>query len=155
MIETAEQLLVLLPSWLSYVVLFGLAFVSASLVPFGSSWFVVLLLAQGHDAMLIWLVATLGNVFGGLLNYVFGYYASDWVRSKQTPERWQRAEGWFNRYGQWSLLFSWLPVVGDPLTLVAGVMRSPLSVFLILVTIGKALRYAFFVFSFDAVVSML
>jgi membrane protein YqaA with SNARE-associated domain len=52
-----------------------------------------------------------------------------------------RAEGWYHRYGRWSLLFAWLPVIGDPLTVIAGTLREPLGIFLLLVTIGKAGRY--------------
>jgi membrane protein YqaA with SNARE-associated domain len=59
-----------------------------------------------------------------------------------TPEQYARAETTFNRYGRWSLLFSWVPIVGDPLTLIAGALRVRFWPFLILVTLGKAARYA-------------
>jgi membrane protein YqaA with SNARE-associated domain len=53
----------------------------------------------------------------------------------------ERAQRWYQRYGRWSLLASWMPVIGDPLTLVAGIMREPLPVFLALVTVAKVGRY--------------
>jgi len=58
-----------------------------------------------------------------------------------TQQRWSQAEGWFQKYGQWSLLLAWLPVIGDPLTIVAGTLGISRVRFLILVTLGKAARY--------------
>jgi membrane protein YqaA with SNARE-associated domain len=57
------------------------------------------------------------------------------------PEAMAKAEGWYRRWGYWSLLLSWAPIMGDPLTVIAGVMREPLPVFLLLVTIAKTGRY--------------
>jgi membrane protein YqaA with SNARE-associated domain len=137
------------PLFISYFGLFIVAFLSASLLPLGSAWLVVLLLSQGEPALPIWAIATLGNVLGSVLNYVLGVYASDWVKAKQKPETWDKAEQWFARYGIWSMLFSWVPIVGDPLTLVAGVLRANFMAFLLLVTFGKAVRYAAFIWGFD------
>jgi len=53
----------------------------------------------------------------------------------------QEAENWYQRYGKWSLLLSWLPVIGDPLTVVAGVLKVPFVIFVVLVTIAKLGRY--------------
>lgn len=139
------------PPLVSYLGLFVLAFLSASLLPMGSVWLMLLLLARGDQQWIIWLVATAGNTLGAVLNYWLGYYANQWVRKQQTPERWQKAETWFEKYGIWSMLFSWLPIIGDPLTLVAGVLRANFYLFLILVTTGKAVRYAVVVLSFDYV----
>lgn len=137
------------PFFISYLGLFFVAFLAASLLPFGSSWLIVLLLVQGEPALAVWFFATLGNVLGSVLNYVLGIYASDWVKAKQKPEHWDKAEQWFTRYGIWSMLFSWVPIIGDPLTLVAGVLRANFMAFLLLVTFAKAVRYAAFIWSFD------
>lgn len=139
------------PPLISYIGLFLLAFLSASLLPMGSVWFMLLLLARGDPQWMVWLVATAGNSLGAVLNYWLGFYASQWVRKKQTPERWQKSEAWFQKYGIWSMLLSWLPIIGDPLTLVAGVLRANFYFFLILMTLGKALRYAVVVLGFDYV----
>lgn len=139
------------PLWMSLLGLFVLAFLSASLLPMGSVWLLMLLLARGDAPWLLWAVATAGNTLGGMLNYALGWYASAWVKRQQSPKRWAQAEYWYNRYGVWSLLLSWLPIIGDPLTLVAGVMRTHFGLFMLLVGLGKAARYAAVVFGFVAV----
>ncbi|QQD20534.1 DedA family protein [Venatoribacter cucullus] len=139
------------PWLLSYGGLFVLAFLSASLLPMGSAWLVLLLLSQGESPLLVWLIATAGNTLGSVLNYALGYYARHWVQARQSRERWQQAERWFDRYGIWSMLLAWLPIIGDPLTLVAGVLRANFPLFLILVTLGKAARYAVLIAGYLAV----
>lgn len=139
------------PWLLSYAGLFVLAFLSASLLPMGSAWLLLLLLSQGSSPLLVWLIASAGNTLGSVLNYALGYYARHWVRARQSRERWQQAERWFDRYGIWSMLFAWLPIIGDPLTLVAGVLRANFLLFIVLVTLGKAARYAVLVAGFLAV----
>lgn len=140
------------PFLLSYAGLFVLAFLSASLLPMGSAWLLLLLLSQGESPLWLWVVASVGNTLGSVLNYWLGYYARDWVQSRQSRDRWQQAERWFDHYGIWSMLFAWLPIIGDPLTLVAGVLRANFPLFLLLVAIGKAARYAVLVAGFDYVV---
>jgi membrane protein YqaA with SNARE-associated domain len=98
------------------------------------------------------LVATLGNTLGAVVNWLLGLFL---LRFRE--RRWfyfnqrqiENAQAWFQRYGFWSLLFAWLPIVGDALTLVAGVMRVRLWLFLLLVGGGKALRYISVVFFAD------
>lgn len=129
--------------------LFGSAFLSATLLP-GSSEAVLLgLLASGtgQPALLV-AVASLGNVAGATVNWGMGRYillfrGRAWFPIKDATNT--RAQAWFARYGIWSLLLSWVPVIGDPLTLVAGVMQVPLGRFVVLVAIGKVLRYALIV----------
>ena len=130
----------------AYPALFLSAFGAATLLPLQSeAVLVALLLAGQHPLWTLLLVATLGNVLGSWVNWLLGrsiehYRERRWFPVSQT--RLQQAQGWYARYGRWSLLLSWMPVIGDPLTLVAGVMRERLWVFLAIVTLAKASRYA-------------
>jgi membrane protein YqaA with SNARE-associated domain len=90
------------------------------------------------------LVASLGNVLGSLVNWWLGRYLERFRDRRWFPvsdRRLLQAQHWYGRYGRWSLLLSWLPVIGDPLTLVAGIMREPLWRFMLIVTLAKTLRY--------------
>jgi membrane protein YqaA with SNARE-associated domain len=91
-------------------------------------------------------VATAGNVLGSLVNWALGRFFSEFRDHRWFPigdRSFGRASDWYRRYGVWSLLLSWLPIIGDPLTVVAGALRVDLLRFLILVSIGKAARYVF------------
>lgn len=126
--------------------LFLSAFVSATLVPMSSEVVLAALIAaQGIDAALLVLVATLGNTLGSLVNWLLGRFCLRWRDRKWFPARDDRLErgiDWFRRYGVWSLLLAWLPVVGDPITFVAGMAKVRLPLFLPLVALGKGARYA-------------
>ncbi|MGI5308753.1 YqaA family protein [Rheinheimera sp. WS51] len=130
---------------LGYLLLFASGFLAATLFPASSELLLVSLYQQGYLPLMLWLVATAGNTLGSCVNWWLG------VRLRQfSSKRWfpfsasslARAERLFNRFGLLSLLFAWLPIVGDPLTLVAGVLRVRFSLFLALVLLGKAARYA-------------
>lgn len=128
------------------VALFLSAFTSATLLPGSSEAVLVALLAAGTIAPgpLIG-VATAGNVLGSVVNWVLGRGIARFRDARWfpvTPAAYARAEGWFRRWGMWSLLLSWVPVLGDPLTVVAGALRVRFWPFLVLVTLGKAARYA-------------
>jgi membrane protein YqaA with SNARE-associated domain len=90
-------------------------------------------------------VATAGNTLGAVVNYGIGRYAATWRAGlfSLDDSTFERACRWFNRWGSWSLLLSWPPVIGDPLTLVAGVLRTAFLPFVLLVLVGKAARYLF------------
>jgi membrane protein YqaA with SNARE-associated domain len=130
----------------AYPALFLSAFGAATLLPLQSeAVLVALLLAGQHPLWVLLLVATLGNVLGSWVNWLLGrsiehYRERRWF--PVSPARLQQAQGWYARYGRWSLLLSWMPVIGDPLTLVAGVMRERLWIFIAIVTLAKAGRYA-------------
>lgn len=137
----------MLPSSLSLSGLFLSAFLSATLLP-GSSeaLLTALLLEGGSDVTLLLLAATAGNILGSLLNWFLGRYGARFRDRRWFPvteESYARAERWFARFGSWSLLFAWLPIVGDPLTVAAGLLRVPFWRFFVLVGIGKAARYCF------------
>lgn len=128
--------------------LFFSALLAATILPFSSEVFLYALL-QGEEGwttttLLTIAVATLGNVLGACINWWLG---KELLRFRH--QRWfyfddrqiARAQAWFQRYGVWTLLLSWVPVVGDPLTLIAGFLRVRFALFLLLVAIGKLLRY--------------
>lgn len=124
--------------------LFLLSFCASTLLPLGSEWLLVALLLDGAAPVSVVLVATLGNSLGALTSYLIGRFGVDWLNEKLLRidrDKQARAEYWFNRYGSWALLMSWLPVVGDPLCLVSGFLKTPLLRFGLLVTTGKGLRY--------------
>lgn len=123
--------------------LFGSALLSSTLFPGGSEALLLYRLHQGADPFASVATATVGNVLGSLITYGMGRFGRQAVRRSEKAEaRAARAERWFARWGRPSLLFAWLPVVGDPLCLVAGVLRVGVPVFLLLVTLGKLARYA-------------
>jgi len=125
--------------------LFLAAFLSATLLPGSSEVLLVTLQMQGYDMVALWLVATLGNTLGSCVNYALGRYALHWQHRRWfpvKPAQLEKGQSWFQRYGKWSLLLAWMPIIGDPITLLAGIMRLHVGVFLVLTTLGKAARYA-------------
>lgn len=128
-----------------YLGLFFAALLSATLLPGSSEVLLVALKLDGHQAVSLWLVATLGNTLGSCVNYALGRYALHWQRKRWfpvTPAQLNKGQQWFDKYGKWSLLLAWMPIIGDPITLFAGIMRLRFAVFLVLTAIGKAARYA-------------
>lgn len=125
--------------------LFLAAFLAATVFPFQSE--VVLfgmLLTHHYSTVALVAVASLGNILGSCANWLMGRFLAHFEGRRWFPvkrETVARAEGWYRRYGRWSLLLSWAPFVGDPLTVVAGVLREPFPVFLLLVAIAKIGRY--------------
>lgn len=121
------------------------AVASATLLPGSSEAALLALLASGNgDPALLLAAATVGNVLGSLLNWCAGRFLFHLRNHPWFPigsDAYARAIGWFHRYGIWLLLLSWVPILGDPLTLVAGTLHVRLLPFLLLVTIGKAARY--------------
>lgn len=128
-----------------YLSLFGIAFLAATLVPAQSELTLAGLLAAGrYDPWLLVAAATAGNVLGSLVNWAIGRFLHEHRDHEWFPVprgALDRAERSFVRWGAWTLLFSWLPLVGDPLTLVAGLLRMRLRLFLPLVLVAKAGRY--------------
>lgn len=129
-----------------YVGLFLSAFLAATVLPFSSEAVLVGLLVSGHfSAGWLFAVAATGNVLGSVVNWLLGRFCLRWRDRRWFPVKepaLARATRLFNRWGVVSLLFAWMPVVGDPLTFMAGVLRTPFLVMLLLVAIGKAGRYA-------------
>lgn len=129
----------------AYAGLFLAALLAATLVPAQSESVLVAMLLADFSPALLLLVASAGNVLGSLINWILGRAVDRFRKRRWFPvseARLSRARGWYGRYGRWSLLLSWAPIIGDPLTLAAGVMREPLPSFLLLVTLAKTGRYA-------------
>lgn len=128
-----------------YTSLFFIAFISATLLPSSSEVLMGGMIIQGKNNLwLIWLVATSGNVLGSCVNYWLGTQVLHFKDKKWFPvseKGLKNAQKQFNKYGVYSLLFAWLPIIGDPLTVIGGVFKVRLSTFLVLVTLGKGLRY--------------
>jgi membrane protein YqaA with SNARE-associated domain len=133
-----------------YLALFILSFLAATLVPVGSEWLLVALLVKGHDPFLVLAAATAGNTLGACTTYWIGLWGAPLVVGRLlriNPAQQEKAERLYYRYGSWSLLLSWLPVVGDPLCLAGGVLRIRFARFFVLVLSGKLTRYALVCFA--------
>ncbi len=129
----------------AWLALFILSFLAATILPLGSEWLLVLLLAEGHSPEPLVALATLGNTLGACTTYAIGLFGGPWLIRKVLridAEQQRRAERYYSRYGSWSLLLSWLPLVGDPLCLAGGVLRVGFLRFFVLVLVGKLARYA-------------
>lgn len=127
-----------------YLTLFFSAFLAATLLPLSSEAVLASFIYQGYSPWLLWLAATLGNTLGSCVNWWLGHQCLRWQHKPWLPvsaTQLLQAQQRFRRYGSYSLLFAWVPVIGDPLTLFAGVMRVPFFRFLVLVFAGKAIRY--------------
>ncbi|OPX56334.1 membrane protein YqaA, SNARE-associated domain [Oceanospirillum multiglobuliferum] len=131
---------------LSYLSLFFSALLSATLLP-GSSEALLLILLQDEQAnlYLLWAMASFGNVLGSIINWSLGRFGYHWRHHKWFPVSAQALESAAVKYQRWgkaSLLLAWVPIIGDPLTLIAGFLKTPFLHFVILVALGKSLRYA-------------
>ncbi len=129
---------------MSYVLMFASAFLAATFLPFYSEVVYVAYLLDGHSPFGLWLAATLGNTLGAALTWYLGRYLlhyQDRAWFPFTPSRLEKSQRFFQRYGVWTLLLAWLPVGGDALPFIAGVMRVRFSLFFILTAIGKGGRY--------------
>lgn len=122
------------------------SFLAATLLPGSSEVLLVALIVQYPDAVgMLVLLAVVGNTGGSLVNYALGMWLGRPVAERfpriVSRNRLEQAETWFARHGKWTLLFAWLPVVGDPLTVVAGILRTHMIPFIVLVAAGKLARY--------------
>jgi len=126
--------------------LFISSFLAATIMPMSSEAVLAgVAVATKQDRWTLWAVATTANTLGALLNWSFGRWGARFRDRHWFPinrEAYDKAAERFRRYGSWSLLFSWIPFVGDPVTLVAGAAGVGLLPFLVLVAIGKGARYA-------------
>jgi membrane protein YqaA with SNARE-associated domain len=127
-----------------HVGLFVAAFLAATILPLGSEIVLTALLLSGLPAINLVIVATIGNVLGSITNYYLGYWANSRLLKrylKMSDQDMIDAEQRFKKYGLFSLCFAWVPIIGDPLTVIAGMLRIPFFWFVSLVSLGKLCRY--------------
>ena len=131
----------------AYVSLFISSFLSSTILPGHSeitlSTFILL---KKYSQFLLIFFASLGNILGSIINWYLGFYLTKFINKSWFPftkEQLDTVSLWYLKYGKWSLFFSWVPFIGDPLTIVAGIFRVPLIIFIIIVSISKILRYIF------------
>ncbi|MEW6290866.1 MAG: YqaA family protein [Thermodesulfobacteriota bacterium] len=125
--------------------LFLLSFLAATVIPLGSEWLVVALILQSFHPEYVVAVATMGNYLGACTTYFVGLWGAVFLIKKVMridEDGLAKAQMLYRRYGAWSLLFSWLPVIGDSLCLVGGALRINFFLFSLLVFAGKLARYA-------------
>lgn len=130
---------------LAYLSLFISGLLAATLFPASSEVLLLALQQQGYQPLWLFIAATAGNTLGACINWYLGVKLLSLQHKRWfpvAPAALDRAQRQFQRFGSWSLLFAWLPVVGDPLTLIAGVLKVRFRLFLLLVAMGKAARYA-------------
>lgn len=121
-----------------------ISFIASTLIPFSNEVVVMAMPALGYEFWQIIVWATVGGYLGSLFNYFVGKKGSDFVFARWIsvkPERREQAEAAFHRWGNWALFFAWLPFIGDPLTIVAGVFNVDWRLFSVLVFTGKFLRF--------------
>ena len=128
-----------------YLSLFTISFLAATILPFSSELTLAGLIAtSNYDNLLLLIIASFGNILGSVVNWALGFYSRNittkkWFRFKETQI--ERSTVWFRKFCKWSLLFAWFPIIGDPLTLVTGLLKVRFIDFIILVAIGKVSRY--------------
>lgn len=128
-----------------------LAFLSGTVVPITSEVLLVFFLNLGLNAIGITLVATLGNALGGVTCFLLGSLASrEWVMKffKLSEKRMKRADLLIEKYGYWTAAISFVPAIGEALLVTLGVLHANKTKVIIVMTIGKLLRYSFITISY-------
>ena len=128
-----------------FITLFISSFISSTILPGHSEiTLTTLIFLNKYNIINLVFIASLGNILGSILNWYLGFHFVKFKEKKWFPinkRQLEKASLWFLNYGKWILFLSWIPLVGDPLTVVAGVLRVPIITFLIIVSISKILRY--------------
>ena len=134
----------------AYSSLFISSFLSSTILPGHSEiTLTTLILLEKYSQFLLISFASFGNILGSVINWYLGFYITKFVNKSWFPfkkKQLDKASLWYLKYGKWSLFFSWVPIIGDPLTIVAGIFRVPLVIFITIVSISKVLRYIFVVY---------
>jgi membrane protein YqaA with SNARE-associated domain len=133
-----------------YITLFTSSFISSTVLPgYSELTLTAFIYSNKFPVLTLVLVASLGNILGSVLNWYLGFYFVKFKQKKWFPishSQLEKSSLWFTNYGKWTLFLSWVPFIGDPLTVVAGILRIPIITFLIIVSISKILRYVFISF---------
>ena len=134
----------------AYSSVFISSFLSATILPGHSEiTLTIFILLEKYSQFLLIFFASFGNILGSVINWYLGFYITKFVNKSWFPfkkKQLDKASLWYLKYGKWSLFFSWVPIIGDPLTIVAGIFRVPLVIFITIVSISKVLRYIFVVY---------
>ena len=132
---------------MTYLVLFITAFISATIFPLGSEALLIYDLKEGYNSYLLLFFATLGNSLGSVVNYFLGLKGEEYLIKKNLiKEKYiLKSKSYFDKYGGFCLLFSWVPIIGDPITFAAGILKYNFLRFLLFVVISKFLRYLFII----------
>ena len=132
---------------IGYLSLFTISFLAATILPFSSELMLASMLSiENYNRTLLIAFSSLGNILGSVFNWVLGFYFIKLQNKKWFPfkeKQISKSSLWFEKYGKWSLLLAWVPIIGDPLTFVAGTMKTKILTFIILVGVGKIARYLF------------
>ena len=136
--------------FISYVKLFIISFLAATILPLSSEIVLTtMILTNLFEKIILLIVASFGNILGSVFNWYLGKKIMIFQDRKWfpvSPEQLNKSQKYFQKYGLWSLLLAWVPVIGDPLTLLAGVLKVRFSIFFILVSISKISRYVFILY---------
>jgi membrane protein YqaA with SNARE-associated domain len=130
---------------MDYLYLLFSAFISATIFPMGSEALFIYYINQNLNIYILLFLATFGNSLGSVVNYWFGYNGEDYLEKKKILKSSQlnKYRNLFNKYGSFSLLLSWMPIIGDPITIIAGLLKYNIYKFILLVTFAKFFRYLF------------
>ena len=135
---------------ISYFKLFLISFLAATILPFSSEIVLTTMyLSNSFETYFLLIFASIGNILGSITNWYLGKKITIFQDRKWfpvSPDQLDRSQKYFQKYGLWSLLLAWVPIIGDPLTLLAGVLKVRFSLFLILVSISKISRYLFILY---------
>ena len=136
--------------FISYFKLFIISFLAATILPLSSEIVLTtMLLTNLFEKNILLIVASSGNILGSLFNWYLGKKITIFQNRKWfpvSPEQLNKSQKYFQKYGLWSLLLAWVPIIGDPLTLIAGVLKVRFIIFFILVSISKISRYVFILY---------
>lgn len=131
-----------------YITLFVVSFLAATLFPLGSEALLLYNISQNYSLILLWSFATVGNTLGSIFNYWLGLKGEAYLEEKGhlSTKKMDKSRVYFAKYGGWTLLLSWAPIIGDPLTFIAGVLRYNFRYFVLIVCVAKGSRYATVIF---------
>ena len=136
--------------FISYLKLFIISLLAATILPLSSEIVLTtMLLTNLFEKNILLIIASSGNILGSIFNWYLGKKITIFQDRKWFPvsqEQLNKSQKYFQKYGLWSLLLAWVPVIGDPLTLLAGVLKVRFSIFFILVSISKISRYIFIIY---------
>jgi membrane protein YqaA with SNARE-associated domain len=132
---------------IAYLSLLLISFLAATIFPFSSELALVSLLdTREYNSFALIATASLGNILGSIFNWLLGFYLFKYINTRWFPfkeDQINAAANRFRKFGVWSLLFAWVPVIGDPLTFISGILKVNFLLFVTLVTVGKVSRYFF------------